>query len=445
MHGRPALPARSLTTTLNRGATALAAALIGAAVAPALAAPAALAAEPTAAAAAAKLPPRPAGWPATLQLGLSDAPGKARATRAGYRVGLRYQYLAGGVNTGNGWATWNPDGGFVSNYVSESAKAGVTPVLTYYMLRHSLPGARDGEEMRAVLRNLRDPQTMRAFYEDFALALSRAGRAAGGRRPVLHVEPDLWGYMQQAAERDDAATVPAAVASTGLPALRGLPDTAAGFAQALVRLRDRDARNVRLAYHVSDWGTRTDLHLNRPNGRQTDALAARAAAFQRSLGARFELLFTDWADADSGFEQKIRNDGGASWWNAGDFTRATRFIGGVVRGTRTRAVVWQLPLGNTVMRAMDDTWGHFRDNRVQTLLDDGRRRALRGLARAGVVGLLFGPGADGTTTAWDWSRDGVTNPPRVFGRTRNSRNADDDGGFFRQVSRRYAKRPLKLP
>ena len=38
--------------------------------------------------------------------------------------GLRYQYLAGGVNTGNGWATWNPDGTFVTNYINESASSG---------------------------------------------------------------------------------------------------------------------------------------------------------------------------------------------------------------------------------------------------------------------------------------------------------------------------------
>jgi hypothetical protein len=171
----------------------------------------------------------------------------------------------------------------------------------------------------------------------------------------------------------------------------------------------------------------------------------RAAAFERSLGARFDLIFTDWADVDAAFAQKIRNDGGASWWVPADFRRATRFLGGVVRGTGTRAVVWQLPLGNTVMRAIDDTWGHFRDNRVQTLLDDGRRRTLKQLARAGVVGLLFGGGADGTTCACDWRGDGVTNPPQVFGATRDSLSADDDGGFFRQVARRYARSPLKLP
>lgn len=395
-------------------------------------------------AAAATLPPRPAGWPSTLQVGISDPAGGAAATQRRFRVGMRYQYLAGGVNTGRGWATWNPGGAFVTDYVRESLKARTTPVLTYYNLRHSTPGARDRDEARGDLRNLREPATMKAWFEDFGLALSRAGRFKPAR-VVLHVEPDLWGYVQQASSGDDAASVPAAVASTGLPALRGLPDTAAGFAQALTRLRDRNAPNVRLAYHLSDWGTRTDLHLNRPNGRQVDALAARAAAFERSLGARFDLIFTDWADADAGFEQKIRGDGGASWWGPQDFTRATRFLAGVVRGTGTRAVVWQLPLGNTVMRAMDDTWGHFRDNRVQTLLDDGRRRVLGRLARAGVVGLLFGGGAEGTTCACDWRGDGVTNPPQVFGRTRDSLSADDDGGFFGQVARRYARDPLTLP
>lgn len=397
------------------------------------------------AASAAPLPPRPAGWPATLQLGLKDAPGDAARTRRGFRTGLRYQYLAGGVNTGRGWATWNRGGAFVSIYARESRRARTTPVFTYYNLRQSKPGAGMKDEARADLRNLADAATMRAYYGDVALALRRAASVRPAR-VVLHVEPDLWGYIQQASENDDAATVPAAVASTRRAELQGLPDTAAGFAQALVRLRNAYAPNVRLAYHLSDWGTRTDLHVSKPNAKRTDALAGRAAAFQRSLGARFDLLFTDWADADAAFEQKIRNDDGASWWDTGDFTRATRFLGGVVRGTGTRAVVWQLPLGNTVMRAMDDTWGHFRDNRVQTLLDDGPRyRVLRGLARAGVVGLLFGAGADGATNASDWRRDGVTNPPQLFGETRRSYNADDDGGFFRMLSRRYAAKPLRLP
>ena len=56
-----------------------------------------------------------------------DQPGGA-ALRAGAPFGLRYQYLAGGVNTGPAWATWNPGGTFAS----ASSRASRAP-------RHMLP------------------------------------------------------------------------------------------------------------------------------------------------------------------------------------------------------------------------------------------------------------------------------------------------------------------
>jgi hypothetical protein len=397
------------------------------------------------AAATAQLPGLPPDWPAQLQLGLANPPGEAATLRRSTGIALRAHYLSGGANTGRGWATWNRRGRFISHYMRESIRAGMTPVFTLYQLRQSRPGRTLRDEPRAVLRNLANPATMRAWYEDLALALRRAG-AFHNAPVVLHLEPDLWGYVQQRAVGDDAASVPAAVASSGLPELAGLPDTAAGFAQAIVRLRDRRARNVRLAYHLSDWGTGTDVHVQRVHGRRLDALAGRAAAFQRSLGAAFDLLFTDWTDADAGFKDKVRGDGGASWWQPQDFMRHTRFLGGVVRGTGLRAAAWQLPLGNTVMRAVDDSWGHFRDNRVQWLLDGpAAARHRRLLARNGVIALLFGSGAEGATCACDWRRDGVTNPKSVFGNLRRSYSADDDGGFFRHLARLHERRPTALP
>src|SRR5689334_9124232 len=87
----------------------------------------------------ASLPPLPAGWPTTLQLGRSDQPNGAAALHAKAPFGFRYQYLAGGVNTGGGWSTWNSNGQFVSFYVDESRTAGITPVFTYYMLLQSTP------------------------------------------------------------------------------------------------------------------------------------------------------------------------------------------------------------------------------------------------------------------------------------------------------------------
>src|SRR5689334_9121295 len=60
--------------------------------------------------AAAAQAPLPSGWPARMELGVADSPGGAAAVKATAPFLFRYQYLAGGVNTGSGWSTWNPNG-----------------------------------------------------------------------------------------------------------------------------------------------------------------------------------------------------------------------------------------------------------------------------------------------------------------------------------------------
>lgn len=50
------------------------------------------------------LPALPAAWPSDqFEIGLADAPGGAAALHAKAPFEFCYQYLAGGVNTGNGW------------------------------------------------------------------------------------------------------------------------------------------------------------------------------------------------------------------------------------------------------------------------------------------------------------------------------------------------------
>ena len=287
------------------------------------------------AAACAKLPPLPRHWPKRLQLGLTDGPGGAAALRRSVPFGFRYQYLAGGVNTGQGWATWNDGGTFVDRYVRESAKAHVIPVFSYYMIRQSLPGANDGDEPHAVLSNLRNKSTMRAWFADVSLFMQRAGRFPK-TRVVLQVEPDMWGYGEQAASGDRARTVPVAVASSGAGAGARLPDDMRGLARAVVRLRNRMAPNVILAYHASDWGTQVDLSLNNPSMSESEHLGDRAGRFYRSLGAAFDVTFTDWSDRDVGFKRAILGAGSDAWWDSTDRARARSSIspscGAVPRG-----------------------------------------------------------------------------------------------------------------
>ena len=48
-----------------------------------------------------------------------------------------------------------------------------------------------------------------------------------------------------------------------------------------------------LAYHLSVWGTNIDIALSNPPDAQIDALGVRAANFYLSLGANFDIVFTD--------------------------------------------------------------------------------------------------------------------------------------------------------
>src|SRR5687767_14071750 len=208
---------------------------------------------------AAGLPPLPANWPASMQLGMSDAPGGAADLKATAPFGFRYQYLAGGVNTGGGWSTWNPDGAFVTYYIEDSEANNITPVFTYYMLYQSNPGVGQGES-NGIVTNLQNTQTMTAYYNDLKLFFQRA---AGQTPVVLHVEPDLWGFIQSNAG-DNATALSVRVGSTGLSELAGLPENARGLAQAVVRLRDTYAPNVVVAYHLSIWGTGQDPVYSNP-------------------------------------------------------------------------------------------------------------------------------------------------------------------------------------
>ncbi len=248
---------------------------------------------------------------------------------------------------------------------------------------------------------------------------------------VLHVEPDLWGYIEQAATDNDATNVPASVASSGDADLAGLPNTAVGFAKAFVKLRDLYAPNVLLAYHASVWGTMFDLHVSQTSDAQTDQLAAKAAAFYGSLSADFDLVFTDLADRDEGFYQHQYGDVGRPGGPRPTSRATAGSSAGCPRVPESASIVWQIPMGNTLMRATNEHLGPLRGQPPGVVPGRPERRHLASWRDWGVVALLFGGGAGGTTCACDGVGDGVTNPAASGTHTRASLSADDDGGYLR--------------
>ena len=192
-----------------------------------------------------------------------------------------------------------------------------------------------------------------------------------------------------------------------------------------------------------------------------DSLAGRAVAFYNSLGANYDIAFAEFSDRDSGFYQHVYGDNGQHWFDAEDFRRSARFLGGFSAAAGMRIVLWQIPLGNTKMRAGNNTWGHYQDNRPEWLLDEPACTHLAAYRDAGVVAFLFGGGASGVTCACDGLSppDGITNPSPINGNAVVSQAgapgsapvfmagasptlttpyaADDDGGFFRWKAWQY--------
>jgi hypothetical protein len=310
-----------------------------------------------------------------------------------------------------------------------------------------LPGG--GDEQSAVITNLNTTTTMQAYFADLRLFFQRAGLESGAKI-VLHVEPDMWGYVQQVADqegtRDDARSIPAKVGSTGVPEVAGLPDNVAGLAQGIVRLRDQYAPNVMLGYHVSVWGTNVDIGISDPTDAEVDTLGNRAGAFYNTLGASFDLAFGEFSDRDSAYMILVQGKGPQSWWNSEDFRRHTRFITRFVATSGKRMVLWQIPFGNTKMRALNNTTRHYQDNRVEWLLDEPARTHLTAYINAGAIGFLFGGGNVEVTDARDAAGDGVTDPPAINGNDLLSLSAGDDGGFFHnRAAAYYSAGAMPLP
>ena len=77
------------------------------------------------------------GLPSHFAFGVSAGQGDTWMPQTGIGWDYRMQYLAGGVNTGQGWETWNSNGTFALNYAQESAQHGYIPLFPYYELLQS--------------------------------------------------------------------------------------------------------------------------------------------------------------------------------------------------------------------------------------------------------------------------------------------------------------------
>jgi hypothetical protein len=387
------------------------------------------------------LPLPPAGLPEHFGFGLFAR--ESSSLPAGVPVDYQYQYLSAGVNTGYGWSTWNSGGTYASRYVNNVRSRGSTPVFIYYNILQSAPHYDE-------YRNLQDAAVMRAYYDDFKLLMVRLNEV-GGVIPV-NIEPDLTGVMQQHSTNvgDNAALQPAKVSASGHPDVQGIPDTFRGVYQALAHLRDRYAPNVLLGLDASVWGATHDITLQRSEAFDWQTHARRTANYLNSLGPGFQLVFFSPLDRDAAFYQI--QYGSNRWWDDTNqsqptFNRMRDWIGLISSVTDKRVLMWQVPEGNRLYRSVNNTKGHYQDNRAEYFLNpESGRRHIQEWMDAGVIGLMFGAGVGSQTHHFDAMGDGITNPEPINGNTVVAEYADDDGGYIRiRLGAYYAEGVMPLP
>jgi hypothetical protein len=412
----------------------------------------------------------PVGLPNHFAFGLEAGQGDTWLPQSGIPWDYRWQYLAGGVNTGHGWETWNPNGTFALNYANESDQHGYIPMFPYYEIFQSNGSCDQCGENQKDITNLNTPATMQAYYQNFALLMKRLGPGTYdgikgfGKPALINIEPDFTGgYAVQAVNNgacfgfctgrgNDPALLKAAVSSTSVAEVAGFPDSYVGYTQALAHLRDLYAPNVILGHDVSPWATGVDIGVDPGPNIDAAALGQQVGVFLSKTGPH-DILWSNPLDRDAGqYEVQFHQN---RWWDRlnltfPNFTRWESFLHATLAADNNRPMLlWQVPVGNQYFRTENNTDGHFQDNRVEYLFNH-----IPELIEAGIVGALIGAGNAGNTTYGDAKNDGITNPPPICttdgissGQICNdhpSSVADDDGGYVRMVGQAYYQNPVPL-
>ncbi len=346
--------------------------------------------------------PIPTGLPARVMVGLFEDSGGTWMKNSGVRWDARYRYLTKGW--ANNWGFGAYDGAFALNFFSEGDTQGFVPAVQYYQLFGEAGG---GES--ATLTKVQNATTMRSYFGDFKLLMQRAKDF--GKPVLILLEADAFAFLQQQSASNPNTS--AAIASTGMAELAGLPNTVAGFGLAFLQIKKSvGANNALLGLHISAWASGKDIaHFNVTDalGPEVDKVYNYLAPFgltSNVTGQTFDVLVGDPLDRDADFYRLTQ--GQDRWWNASDtasissksFNRYAEWLRLWNAKALKRWVLWQIPLGNSNSKNVYNNGGPsegYKDNRPEYFFGSGTAH-IEKFADSGVIALLFGAGAGGQSS-----------------------------------------------
>src|SRR5258708_11035603 len=184
----------------------------------------------------------PTGLPARFMIGLFDTD-RLWMSESGVKWDTSYQYFTKGWISNYGFGA--ADGLYASGVLYDAHDAGFLPAIQYYQIVGE-PGG--GEQQ--MLSKLQDVTIMRSYYSDFKVLMQRIKDY--GAPVLVLLEADGFGFAELQSGGNPGTA--AAVASTGLPELAGLPNTVAGWGLSYLAIKKAlGATNAVLGIHVSAW------------------------------------------------------------------------------------------------------------------------------------------------------------------------------------------------
>ncbi len=285
-----------------------------------------------------------------------------------------YQYLT------SGWETWqSPTGQWATSELTAWQTEGQETLFTYYYNNGST----------SMLTNT---STMTTWFNNLITLFKLINtNTSSGKVTIVHIEPDLLGFCETGG-MTSSSTVE--VAATGISDLSGIPNTLAGWWQAIITLRNKYASGKALvAIHYSHWAdddvfNSTSISSVSQLNTDVDAVSTFLKNVMGSYPA--DLIAAESSDRDADWYAYASND--TTRWANMDFTdpptlpgqktwgRIAYIVDRVSYNLGLRVIMWQIPVGNTYFKTCDNDetsfscsagtgyGGHFRDNAAQAFI-----------------------------------------------------------------------------
>jgi hypothetical protein len=317
-------------------------------------------------------------------------------------IDVRYIYISGGLAgatpcascmsgcSASWWGCWQdpaqPPGQYASGFVAKAigAKPVQIPMITYYEVLQASGASEGMGEVQAT----NDATFMSKYYNDWRFLLQQIGVNAA----LLHIEPDFWGYAEQA--NADPSQTPSAVTSANMTDCGSMPNTIAGMGKCMIAMVRKYAPNAKVGLHASAWGTNMDVAENTNPSLDVAGEAKKLATFLAACGEDgADFVVVEASDRDAGYYQSI---GRNTFWDDTNTTLPTfhqdlAWVTAVTEALGKPGLYWQIPFGNMSLPNVTNQW---KDNRVDYFFAH-----MNEVAAAHTIGIAYGAGAGGQTTA----------------------------------------------